>query len=44
MLHFSIAYQVDQCEEKTGVSAITKLLTVDKVDAVIGPICSHGMV
>ena len=30
----------DKCASKEGVSAMTKLVSVDKVDAVIGPLCS----
>jgi branched-chain amino acid transport system substrate-binding protein len=34
-----IVYEDDKCS-KDGVTAIQKLVTIDKVDAIIGPVCS----
>jgi branched-chain amino acid transport system substrate-binding protein len=35
-----IIYENGQCDSKTGVSAAQKLITVDKVQVIIGEICS----
>lgn len=35
-----LIFEDDKCNNKDGVNALTKLATVDKVSAIIGPLCS----
>lgn len=35
-----VVYEDDRCEAKVGTTAIQKLMSIDKVPAIIGPLCS----
>lgn len=35
-----LVYEDDKCAAKDGVTAVSKLVNIDKVDAIIGPACS----
>ncbi len=38
-----IKFEDDQCDGKNSVTTVTKLISVDKVSAIIGPFCSAAM-